>query len=381
MKILPCIKILPLVLAPAVLSLSCGSKSENFDYEDVATADTLTHHAHYLTITDQGNGAVNVDIADPWNQGRYLGRYVLVHRDSTLPENLPKDATVLRVPLERMAVYSSVHASGLEELGALGSIVAVADGKYFAADDSINALIRGGKIADIGPAASPSAELLAASQAQAVLRSPMEGITAPALPSSIIPLEFADYLETSPIARAEWILFLGELTGKRARASEILTEVIDTYSDLVFKASTAGSPNPRVLTESEYSGVWYVPAGESYMARLISDAGGDYLWADTKGTGSLALSMEKVAERGLDADVWILRTFGYTATPASLRAANPRYGSFRPVKDDMVYGCDTAVKPIFNDIAFHPERILADYVTIFHPEAMPGYELRYFSHK
>ncbi len=364
-----------------VASLSmCKSSGENTDYFDcVELADTLTHHAEYLTIADLGDGDVRVDIVDPWNNDSYLAHYALVHRDSVLPEGLTSDVRVIRTPIDRAAVYSSVHTGGLEELGALDVLVAVADGQYFGKNDTVATLLHQGKVTDIGPSQGPSAERLAASRSQIVLRSPMQGITSPTLPSGIVPIECADYLETSPIGRAEWILLLGELTGRRAEAQAIFTDVIDTYSDLVFKASSAKSKRPKVLTETEQSGVWYLPAGKSFMARMLADAGAEYPWADTDGVGSLALSIEKVAEKAIDADVWLVRSYGFTPTAKSLVAANPRYASFKPVKEGAIYGCDTSIRPIFNDVAFHPERVLADYVAIFHPDVMPNYELRYFS--
>lgn len=369
-------------LIPAVLLsglYSCSGRSESFDYDDIDTADTLTHHARYLCMADLGNGTVLVDIADPWNKGHDLARYALVHRDSVIPENLDEGRRIIRTPVGRMAVYSSVHTGAIAELGALPSVAAVTDAAYFPPGDTVTSLIASGAIVDAGQSASPSAERLAAARVQAALRSPMQGIASAPLPSSIVPVEMADYLETSPIARAEWILLLGELTGRRDSAQKIFTEVIDNYADLVFKAAGARSPRPKVLTETEQSGIWYVPAGESYAARLLADAGAEYPWADTKGTGSLSLSIEKVAEKAIDADIWLIRSYGFVPTASWLRSQNPRYASFAPVKTGNVYGCDSEVRHIFSDMAFHPDRVLAEYVAIFHPEVMPGYNLRYFS--
>lgn len=365
-------------LLPGLCSCS-GGGADGDEHDKCVMADTLTHHARYLTIADQGNGTVRVDIADPWDSTRTLARYALVARDSVVPEGLGADVRVIRTPVSRAAVFSAVHTGGLDELGAIGTVVAVADGRFFPPTDTVTALIAEGRISDVGPAQAPSAELLAASGAEVVLRSPIDNAGAGVMPGRMTAVECIDYMEPTPIGRAEWLLLLGELTGNRDKARTIFDGVIDCYSDLIFKASGAESARPKVLVETEYSGIWYLPAGESYMARMIADAGGDYPWSDTPGTGSLALSLEKVAERAIDADVWLTRTFGYTADSSSLIAQNNRYGRFRPVSLGNIYGCDTSVKPIFNDIAFHPERILADYVAIFHPEVMPGYELQYFS--
>lgn len=359
---------------------SCNTKSEGGreDY-NVYCADTLTHHARFLTISDCGNGTVLVDIVNPWKPASYLGRYALVHRDSALPSKLSEEVRIIRTPFDKAAVYSSVHTGGIKELGAMSAVCAVADAEYFPESDTVRSLIDSGRIVSIGSSQNPANEILASSMATVALRSPMQGISAPELPRGIIPVECADYMETTPIARAEWILLLGELFGRREEARNIFTEVIDDYSELVFKAGSSSLANPKVLTETAQSGIWYVPAGESYMARMINDAGGAYPWNDAPGTGSLPLSLEKVAERALDADVWLVKGFGYTPTAETLVRENKRYAAFKAVRDGNVYGSDTSRNTLYNDIAFHPEKLLADYVAIFHPDVMEGYSLRYFS--
>lgn len=376
------IGVLGLMVAAAGCSRQ-GGKAEAEEWPDgvenaADVPDTLTHHASLLTIVDRGP-YVSVEVADPWKKGAVLGRYALVHRDSAIPEGIPQGVTTIRVPVERAAVFSTVHANTLPELGALDALVAVADGTYFMKEDTVASLIASGKVADVGASMSPSLEKLVASRAEIALVTPMDGSASPIsdrLP--VKPVYMADYMERSPIGRAEWILLLGELFGQRERADEIFTGVIDSYSDLVFKKGSSAVKAPKVLTETETSGVWYVPAGESYMARMLSDAGADYPWASTKGTGSLSLDMARVLDRASEADVWIMRLYGYDASRSSLLAANPLNGKFKAFQSSEVYSCNTAERPIFNDIAFHPEKVLADYVAIFHPDVMPGYELRYY---
>ncbi len=364
----------------AVLACSCGKSGSNteIDTEWRSEGDTLTHHSRLLTLVDKGGGVRTATIADPWSEGRTLAEYVLVDVDSAVPDDIPEGAVVVRTPVSKAAVFSAVHTSAIEELGKTGSIVAVADGRFFPDTDTIAKLLKEGRIADIGPSELPSAEHLAASGAEILLRSPMQASAAVNLPSSLVPVEMADYLETGPIARAEWLLLIGELFGNAPEARRIFDNVLAEYSDLSLKAKLAQSPAPKVLTDTEINGVWYIPTGESFQARLLADAGAAYPWADTEGSGSMALSLEEVANRAIDADLWLVRSFGYETTPATLRAANSRYTGFKAWKDKKIYSCNTESRPIFNDIAFHPERVLADYVAIFHPELMPGYQLRYF---
>lgn len=359
----------------------CACKREaSFTYTEVGAADTLTHHAQYLTIADCGGGLVRVDIANPWDEDKMLARYALVDRDSVVPDTLSPEIVVIRTPVDRAAVFSSVHTAAFDELGALGQVAAIADSQYFMPDDTVSVLLGKGEIVDLGSVSSPSVELMAASGVTAVLRSPMQGVTGAKYPSGVAAVECADYMEPTPIDRAEWILLLGELTGKRKEARDMLDKVIDNYSSLVFKARSATSPRPKILAETEYSGVWYVPQGGSYMARLYDDAGADWPWADTKGSGSLSLSLEEVAAKALDADMWLVRSYGYETTTSTLKALNPRYTAFEAWKRGNIYSCDTEKRNIFNDVAFHPDKVLAEYIAIFHPELMPGYELQYFKH-
>ena len=362
------------------IALCACNRPAATDYEDIETADTLTHHAQYLTIYDCGNGIVRVDIADPWAEGRMLARYALVDQDSVLPEDFATDIAIIRTPIDRSAVFSSVHTNALKEIGAFDVIAAVADRQYFSTADTVTKLLDCDLLIDLGPATSPSTELMVANGISTVLRSPMQGVDNTRYPSSVTVVECADYMEATPIGRAEWILLLGELTGRRKQARELLDEVIDNYSTLVFKVKSATSPKPKILAETEYSGVWYVPQGGSYMARLYADAGAEWPWAETKGTGSLSLSREEVAHKALDADLWLVRSYGYETSKESLKKLNPRYAAFEAWKRGNIYSCDSEVRNIFNDAAFHPDKVLAEYTAIFHPELMPGYELQYFKH-
>lgn len=349
-----------------------------FATDGVEAADTLTLHSRLLTIAELPESpATLVDIRSPWDSAAYLARYVLVPRDSVLPENLPDNRTLLRTPLESASVFSAVHTSAMAELGALGALSAVADGRFFLPGDTVRTLLEAGKISDVGAAASPSLEKLIASRAQAVLLSPMQGIQLPALPPKAVAIPMADYLETSPIGRAEWILLIGKLFGKDKEAAGILDKVVNDYCDLQFKAALT-SERPLVITETEYGGAWYVPAGDSYMSHIIRDAGARTPWSDTPGTGSLTLNMERVLAEGSEADYWLIRSYGPT-TLSSLKAANPLNAKFKAWREGGVYFCDTSEKPIFNDVAFHPERVLADMIAIFHPSALPDHQSRYYS--
>lgn len=370
------------ILATTALLLSllysCSGRTANTDCGlSTAEADTLTHHAGCLTLIDFRNGVIYARIDNPMSGE--LSSFIMVHRDSVIPGYLPPNIPIVRTPIEKAAVFSSVHTSAFKELNGLSQIVAIADASYFPEGDTISALVKSGKIIDLGSSDMPSLERLVSSGASVLLRSPDDNGFLYKLPNSVMPIEMVDYLETTPIARAEWLLLLGHLLGCNAKADSIFYKVVDDYSDLALKVKLCGDTRPKVLVETESSGIWYVPAGNSYQATMLSDAGADYPWSSSEGTGSLALSLESVAEMALDADVWLIRSYGYETTPHTLASLNPRYKAFSAWQNGKIYSCNTAQRPVFNDVAFHPERILADYVAIFHPTLLPDYNLRYFT--
>jgi iron complex transport system substrate-binding protein len=130
-----------------------------------------------------------------------------------------------------------------------------------------------------------------------------------------------------------------------------------------------------------FKGSWFVPAGESYMAQFLRDAGANYKWSDSKGTGSLALNFETVAPEALTADYWL--NVGYVDTKADIAAKDQRFTSFNPFKTDRVYNNNKQVNDIgSNDYwesgAVKPQLVLADMIRILHPELLPDHSLMYY---
>ncbi|MGM9862429.1 MAG: ABC transporter substrate-binding protein [Muribaculaceae bacterium] len=362
----------------ALLMAGCGGG--RVGVSEGCVGDTLTHHASLLTLVDCGDRMV-AEIADPWHGGATLHRYVLVGRDADVAADVAAGAEVVRVPLQRSVVYSAVHTAAIAEIGAVNAIAGVADAMYFAAGDTVAALVKSGRIADIGSSMQPSVERVIDIDADAVLLSPYENTGHGVIASAGVPIiDMADYMENTPQGRAEWLLLLGELYGCREEAKAIYDKVVADYTALKAKAAAAaaGARRPQVLMEMPQRGVWYAPAGDSFMSHMISDAGGVNPWADTDGSGSVQLDVPAVIDRAEEADVWLVRTFGYDVTLPLLADASTPVTRIRAYQTGNVYGCNTAASAIFNDIAFHPERVLADFVAIFHPQVMPGYTLRYY---
>lgn len=360
-----------------IVFASCSS-GKGTRYSDMP-GDTLTNRAQLLTLVDKGD-FVEAKIADPWNEGRTLASYALVDRNKPVPEDIDRDYTVVKVPLQRSIVYSSTNSSAINELGALNAIAAVADGNYYMPSDTIAKLISSGKIRDIGNSMSPKPETIVDVEPDAILVSPYENAGHGVLDElGVAVIDCADYMEPDPLARAEWLLFLGELYGNRELARNIYNQVVTDYETLRLQAAEASSPKPKVLTEMLTSGVWYVPGGKSYMAKMLKDAGADYPWSDDSSTGSLQLGIEAVIDKASDADIWVMRYYGDMSDKTKMLDISPLNANFKAYQNGEIYNCNTMEKPIFNDIAFHPERVLLDYIIIFHPELFPGLETCYYS--
>ena len=365
-----------LLLLVAAISLltSClnrgqGGSAELDDRDSVITAARLLSMQRTPSYT-------LVTVGNPW-KGGVLHRYVLVPADAPLPGNLP-DGTIVRTPVKNALVYSSVHTSLMRELGAIDAVKGVVDKQYFS-DSIIIAGVAAGTIADCGNSMNPTVEKVIDMQPDAILLSPYQDASYGQITKLDIPIiECADYLEYDPLGRAEWVKFYGELVGERERADSLYNAVVEAYHDMKQMAAAA-STHPTVVTEMVISGVWNVPGGQSYMARIINDAGGKYLWADDENTGSLALDFNQVLAVAQDADYWFIKWTNIDSLK-DLQGAYDLNKEMSAFKNSHVYVCDTDKTAFFDRIPFHPEVLLREFAAIMHPELFPDFQNKMYHH-
>lgn len=352
-----------------LIFFGCG-RTEN----TITTEDNLMEYSRLLRVTPHDGYRV-AEIINSKDSTIIDATYILIDNDSNLPDSFPS-GIVIRTPIDKLTVFSTVFTGALEELGKLETVKGVVDAEYFS-QSYIKEGLKKGTVIDLGPSSSPSMERLAALAPQAILMSIYEGMDVKGIDKAGIPLiRMCDNLESEPLARAEWIRFIGMLTGTEHKADSIFAEVTKEYTKL--KTEVAQYKNkPKVLTENMYQGVWYVPGGDSYQVRIIKDAGGTYPWQDDKTKGSLSLSFEEVLQKGNDADIWLLKLYNQRLTRDGLLSMDSRYAHFKAVDNGGVYYADTGTCPLFEEFPYHPERLLKDYILIFHPEAKG--QLRYFT--
>ena len=357
----------------ALSLLSCGGPSDL-----LGSGDKVDFKYASLISIAEYDGFTVATIGNPWEDGKALHTYVLVPRDKQLPVHLPK-GTVIRTPLQKAVVFTTVHCSLLMDIDCRDKIAGVADLKYIKIP-WIQKQVRKGKIKDCGDGMSPLIEKIIDIHPDAILLSPFENSGGYGkLEDLDIPLvECAEYMEVSPLARAEWMRFYGLLFGKQKKADKLFAEVDKNYNDLKQKAEDAGEGR-SVMIDKQVGSVWYVPGGRSTIGQMIKDAGGRYPWDEDEHSGSLPLSFETVLEEAFDTEVWMFRYDNNQAlTLEQLGAEKDGYKQFRAFQNKELYGCNVRTSRFYEESPFHPDRLLSDFIHILHPDVKLSQPLRYY---
>ena len=355
--------------------ISCRPDSEKISVQNSDTTSTYVHYAQGFTV-DKSDDYTKITILDPWTKGQVMRSYILVDKTREMPENLP-EGTIIKVPLGRVVCYSSVHCSILEELGVIDSIVGVCEPHYVDMP-YIQEKIKEGSIIDLGMASNPDIEKIMLINPDAILTSPLKEVGYGKVESVGIPLiDCVDYMESTPLARTEWIRFLALLFGKETLADSLFAKTEQSYLELKALASSV-KERPTVVTEKKYGNAWHLPGGQSYMAHLLRDAGSAYCYEDDSSTGSLSYSFETILDKCEHADFWLIKYFsGNELTYNKLQAEYAPYAFFDAFKNKNIFGCNTEKNRYYEDLPIHPDYILKDLIAIFHPDLLPGYQLRY----
>ena len=335
----------------ACLSLSaCISTGAGFD-------KGCMEYASLLGMQDSSD-VLEVSIANPWKKGSIL-----------------QELTLDR-PLERVVVTSNSLAALMVELGIADRIAGICEPEYVF-NRQIHAMIDDGRIADCGNGMYPNIERIMSLNPDAIFVSPFEGSSYEQLEKLDITLiQCADYMESTPLGRAEWIRFYGRLFGAGQTADSLFEKVRTDYKILSDIASHF-TERPKVMLDTRSGSAWYTAGGGSTIGQIIAHAGADYAFAYRTESGSIPLAFETVFEKAQDSDIWLLKnsTDG-TLTYSQLENDFSGYASFRPFREKNIWVCDVNRTPYFEETAFHPEMLLGELMTIFHPES--GLVRRYY---
>ena len=459
----------------ALLMAACqGGKTAAADAE---AGDTLEmKYAKLLTIVKHGDGEETSDaaegidyqyaeaiIANPWKAGTMLHRYILIPKgeegDKTVAMLARRRSTgarcttdTVRTPVERSAVFIAPHCQLMYELGCQQAIRGVCDlnyinipdvrkraasagnassekassgnafaGNAFAGNASAENASAQNSIVDCGSSIAPDIERIIALKPEAILVSPFENSGGYGkLDKLRIPLiEAADYMESSPLGRAEWMKFYGMLFGRaknisttaagkaseaaagkvseaaagkaseatagkasmtvagkaseatlpascELRADSLFAQIEKEYLNL--KAEAGKLPKGlSILTERKTGGVWYVPGGQSTIGILLKDANARYIFSDDKHSGSLPMSPEQILAKGKQVDVWAFKYFGGAPlSQVQLLQEYDGYTALAAFNRGNIYQVDTSTVPYFELTSFHPELLLREFIILAH---------------
>ncbi len=371
--------------------------------------DTLQmKYAELLTIVKHNDGAyTEAIIENPWKKGTTLHKYILVPKgkegDETvarLKDDIRENATlqmgshcdIVRTPLESNVVFTAPHCQLMYELGCKNAITGVCDKDYINIPDIKERVkLSDGKastsdtdkvIIDCGSSMQPDIERIIALKPEGLFISPFENSGGYGkLDKLHIPIiETADYMETSPLGRAEWMKFYGLLFKSEERSDSLFSSIEKEY--LALKAEAAKLPQGlSILTERKMGSVWYVPGGKSTMGILLKDANAKYIFADDTHSGSLAYGPERILSKGTQVDVWAFKYFGGKALSKSdLLAEYEGYKVLKAFNSNSIYQVDTSTQPYFELTSFHPEILLREFIILAHPKATQFGKLRFYQH-
>lgn len=354
--------------------------------------DTLQmKYAELLTIVKHNDGAyTEAIIENPWKKGTTLHKYILVPKgkegDETvarLKDDIRENATlqmgshcdIVRTPLESNVVFTAPHCQLMYELGCKNAITGVCDKDYINIPDIKERV-------DCGSSMQPDIERIISLKPEGLFISPFENSGGYGkLDKLHIPIiETADYMETSPLGRAEWMKFYGLLFKSEERSDSLFSSIEKEY--LALKAEAAKlQQGLSILTERKMGSVWYVPGGKSTMGILLKDANAKYIFADDTHSGSLAYGPERILSKGTQVDVWAFKYFGGKALSKNdLLAEYEGYKVLKAFNSNSIYQVDTSTQPYFELTSFHPEILLREFIILAHPKATQFGKLRFYQH-
>ena len=307
--------------------------------------------------------------------------YYLIPKDKKVPDSL-SEKNIIRIPIEKMVVTSTTHIPMLELIGAENTLVGFPNTQYISSKKT-RTLIKNKKVQELGEERSINTELLINLQPELVIGFGVSntGQTYKNIKKSGIKVIMnSDWLEQTPLGKAEWIRFFGALYDKDSLASMRFNKIVADYKKIK-KQLLSVKDKPTVISGSLYQDVWHMPAGNSFVAQFLKDAQTNYLWKDSKGTGSLSLSIESVLEKGKNAEFWINPGF-YTSKKALIQDS-PHYQEFNAFKNNKLFTYSLTKGPTGGVLYFElastrPDLVLEDLASIFHPEVFPKTEWTFF---
>ncbi len=349
----------------------------------------LTNHSKYSTSIKYAkgfdiayrDGYKVITVKNIWPGSEKEFRYALVKKGHPLemPESFDE---IITIPINEIVVTSTTHIPSLEMLEVDTTLVGFPSLDYISSQKTRKRIDQG-LIKELGKNEDLNTESLLDLNPDVIVGFAIDNHdkTLKTIKKTGIPLVYnGDWTESSPLAKAEWIKFFAAFYDKDTLANRLFSNIENEYLNAKKIAFNAKS-KPTVLSGAMYKDIWYLPQGKSWAAQFIADANGDYLWKETKGTGSHSLSLESVLEKAEHAEIWIGPS--YYTNLVQLKKAHAVYQYFDSFKNKKVYSFTNKVGETGGLIYFElapnrPDIVLKDIIKILHPELLPNHKFYFF---
>ena len=350
-------------------------KSENLSVKQSSNTENAIEYASGLSINKYEGYSV-VSVSNPWPEANKNFTYILKEKNGSIPDSLQK-YTIISVPLKSIVVTSTTIIPFLEMLGVEKSLVGFPHTDYISSEKT-RKLIDAGTVKNIGQNEKLNMEQLIELEPNLIVTFGIDNNN-PMIDnlqkSGLNVLIQADWMEQTPLGKAEWIKLYGALYGKEKEAKTLFDGIVKNYNDAIELVANK-KPTATVLYGAMYQDQWYVARGNSWVAQFMKDAKANYLWSNVAGTGSLSMPFEKILEKAKTAKYWIAT--GSFKNSAEFENSNPHYSQFDASKSKNVYTFESKLGATGGTIyyelaASRPDLVLKDYIKIFHPELLPNY--------
>ncbi len=364
---------------------SCGNRQASLNKNQVLEEKPASLSVKYAKgfSVDYYKGFKVITVKDWRDSAKVLEQYVLLPNGKAAPLAFP-DAVRIETPVTKVICLSTNQVAEMKRLRLLPFLAGIT-GAQFIYDPEIREAVQNGTIAGVGQEELNYEKLLSLNPSFVFTSGSYDGgekvkVKLEALQIKRV-LNF-DYAEQYPLARAEWIKFVAAFFDREQEADSVFGQIEKNYLALKAKAQQAKN-HPTVFCNIPFKEVWYMPSGENYMAHLISDAGGDFLWKEASATNGLNLNLdyEAVYNKAVHAQYWL--NTGIAASLEQLRKADNKNALFDAFKKGNVYNNDLRKSPeggfdFWESGVVNPDKILADLLFILHPELLPGHHLYYY---
>mgnify|MGYP001108466287 CR=1 FL=1 len=359
---------------------SCRSHPEQPDYLSQPDSTLQIKYAQSFSIDYYGNQKViSLAVADD------TLRYLLVSANESVPPDLKSEVDqIIRTPVQRIITQSTTHLAFLKMVGSAEVVVGI-DNAAYAYDSLFANKVASGHIQEVGSGNTLSTEQVIALEPDLITVSHMPGsnlstyqkfidLNIPALP-------IAEWTESTPLGKAEWVKLFGALLNLEEVAKTKFNRTEEAYTALT-QLTQSVADKPSVIVGTPYQGTWYVPGAESYRNALLQDAGADWAFSQDSTAVSFPVDFERMYDLGLQADIWL--DPGQSLNKQEMLGIDSRFADFLSFQSGKVYNSNRRLNDLgggndyYESGVVYPQRILADLIKVLHPELLPHHQFYYY---